>query len=42
MLNLKQTLKFMAYIPLFTLYCIVGLVYLPIKWMLYQVSDFDK
>ena len=37
----KQTLKFLAYIPLFIIFIPIGLIYKANKWALYKVSDFD-
>lgn len=41
-LEFKHTLKFLAYIPLFLMFCVIGPIYKLNKWLLYQVSDFAE
>ena len=40
--ELFMTMKFIGYLMFMPLFFIVGLVYRPLKWIVYKCSDFDK
>lgn len=40
--DLINTLKAFSYLVLFIPFCLVGLIYRPLKWALYKAADFDS
>jgi len=39
--DLKQTFKFLGYIVFMTMFMIVGIVYMPLKWLTHKCADYE-
>lgn len=41
-IDLIETFKFLGYVVFMPMFIVVGLIYKPLKWLVYKCSDFDK